>query len=111
VNIVTGGYEWGYILAAVVNIGLVPKTSHTWRTLFWTSAGISAFAAFIRALLPESEFFLRARAAARASGTPTKSKSAVFFHEAGVMLKHHWRRAIYVVLLMTGLFDSFASHI
>jgi len=107
-GVIQGGYEVGYILAAVVNIGLVSKNSHGWRTLFWTASGVSLFAAFIRALLPESEFFLKARAKARASGEANAPKSLVFFREAGVMLKHHWRRAIYVVLLMTGF--NYLSH-
>jgi len=68
------GYAFGYLIAAVVNLRLVPHTSTTWRTLFWTSSGISAFAAFVRALVPESEVFVRAKALEREKGTSTGKK-------------------------------------
>lgn len=101
------GYAVGYLIAALVNLYLVPHT--TWRSLFWTGAGISAFAGFIRALLPESEVFLRAKQQKQDdAGDSTQSKTRVFFHEVKQMLKHHWKLAIYAVLLMTGF--NFLSH-
>ena len=96
------GYAVGYLLAAVINLRLVPEAKETWRALFWTAAGISAFAAAVRAVLPESEVFLRAREAQQASGASTVNKTKVFFHEVRVMLKQHWLLCIYAVLLMTG---------
>ena len=101
------GYAVGYLIAAVIDLYLVPHT--TWRALFWTAAGISAFAAFLRALLPESEVFIRARQEQRANPVDsTQSKTRIFFHEVKQMLKHHWMLAIYAVLLMTGF--NFLSH-
>ena len=95
------GYAVGYLIAAVINLYLVPHT--TWRALFWTAAGISAFAAVLRSLLPESEVFLRAREERQSDPEkPTQSKTRIFFHEVGQMLKKHWLLAIYAVLLMTG---------
>jgi SHS family lactate transporter-like MFS transporter len=102
------GYACGYLIAAVMNLRLVPETSTTWRTLFWASAGISAFAAFIRALVPESEVFLRAREAQRAKGATTGKKTKVFIEQTGAMLKKHWLLCVYAVLLMTGF--NFFSH-
>ena len=96
------GYAVGYLLAAVINLRLVPEAKETWRALFWTASGISAFAALVRALLPESEVFLRAREAQQASGPSTVNKTKVFLHEVRVMLKQHWLLCIYAVLLMTG---------
>lgn len=101
------GYAVGYLIAAVVNLYLVPDT--TWRALFWTGAGISAFAGALRALLPESEVFIRARQDRKnAPDQSTKSKTRIFFHEVGQMLKNHWLLAVYAVLLMTGF--NFLSH-
>ena len=101
------GYAIGYLIAAVINLYLVPHT--TWRTLFWTASGISAFAAVFRALLPESEVFIRAQQEKQAeTNEPTQSKTRIFFHEVGQMLKNHWLRCIYVVMLMSGI--SFLSH-
>ncbi|KAF8889142.1 carboxylic acid transporter protein [Gymnopilus junonius] len=88
------GYAVGYLLAAVINLFLVPEVSVSWRALFWTASGVSVFAAFIRLLLPESEVFLRAKALEKA-----RDKE---------MLKKHWLLCIYAVLLMTGF--NFLSH-
>ena len=97
------GYAVGYLIAAVINLRLVPHTSHTWRALFWASAAISASAALIRALLPESGIFLRAKALEREKGTTTGKKTRVFIRQAGIMLKEHWLLCVYAVLLMTGM--------
>lgn len=94
-----------YQSTAVVNLTVVQHSSHSWRTLFWVSAGISFFAACFRAVLPESEVFLRARAARKQieqKGVTASSKTRVFFHETKVMLKEHWMLCIYAILLMTG---------
>ncbi|KAI0754720.1 MFS general substrate transporter [Daedaleopsis nitida] len=102
------GYAVGYLLAAVINLTLVPDTATTWRSLFWCAAGISAFSAFIRFLLPESEIFIRAKEAERARGATTTNKTKIFLRETGEMLKQHWLLCIYAVLLMTGF--NFLSH-
>lgn len=96
------GYAVGYLIAAVINLTLVPETSTSWRGLFWTAAGLSALAAFIRILLPESAVFLRAKAIEQASGHTTAKKTKIFIHETKEMLKKHWILCIYAVLLMTG---------
>jgi SHS family lactate transporter-like MFS transporter len=109
------GYAVGYLIAAVINLYLVPHTS--WRALFWTASGISFFAAVLRLLTPESNFFLQAKAAeARRiaeGGAPRTNKSKVFLRETKEMLKVHWKLCIYAVLLMTGQssFLSFDSRI
>jgi len=101
------GYAVGYLIAAVINLYLVPHT--TWRALFWTASGISAFAAVLRVFLPESQVFLRAREEKQDDPEKsTQSKTSVFFHEVRQMLKNHWMLAIYAVLLMTGF--NFLSH-
>ncbi|KAG7098524.1 hypothetical protein E1B28_000464 [Marasmius oreades] len=111
------GYAVGYLFAACINLKLVPDASPNldgegWRSLFWCAAGISFFAAIVRAVIPESEVFLKARAEARAreraSGLTTKNKTKIFMKETGRMLKKHWRLCIYAVLLMTGF--NFLSH-
>jgi len=108
-GVVHHGYAVGYLIAAVINLYLVPHT--TWRALFWTASGISAFAAVFRSLLPESEFFLRARRESQAEldrDKPPQSKTRIFFHEVRQMLKNRWLRCIYVVMLTSGL--GFLSH-
>ncbi|KIY50399.1 MFS general substrate transporter [Fistulina hepatica ATCC 64428] len=107
-GILQQGYAVGYLLAAVINLKLVPATSPGWRSLFWTAAGISAFAAAVRVVLPESEIFIRARRAEAAQGHVTENKGRIFIREAGQVLKLHWLLCIYAVLFMTGF--NFLSH-
>ena len=102
------GYAVGYLLAACINLRLVPESGKTWRTLFWTASGISMFSACVRALVPESAVFIRAkeqekqRAAEGREALGTWTKTRVFLHETKEMLKKHWLLCIYAVLLMTG---------
>jgi len=96
------GYAIGYLISAVLNLYLVPHTRHTWRALFWTTSCISAFAAIIRAYVPESEVFLRAKEQECALGGSTGGKTKVFIHQVRVMLKTHWGLCVYAILLMAG---------
>lgn len=113
-GILQEGYALGYLIAAVVNLTLVPEQRHGWRALFWTAAGLSFFAAVIRALLPESEVFIRAKRIekekAEAAGIhiSASDKTRVFIRETWRMLKLHWKLWIYAVLLMSGF--NFLSH-
>ena len=92
-------------IIAVVNLTVVPHSSHSWRSLFWVAAGITFFAACLRAVLPESEIFLRAkeeRQRTEGKGVSAANKTRIFLREAKTMLKQHWVLCIYAVLLMTG---------
>jgi len=103
------GYAVGYLIAAVINLFLVPETSAGWRSLFWTASGISLFSAGIRALLPESQVFEAAKKHAEAAGVVSESKKTkIFLKETWAMLKTHWLLCIYAILLMTGF--NFLSH-
>ena len=103
-GVIQQGYAAGYFIAAILNLFLVPKVKVGWRVLFYTAAGISTFSATLRALLPESEVFLRAKAAEKEKGGASKDKTKTFFKEIKEMLKTHWLLCIYAVLLMTGEF-------
>jgi SHS family lactate transporter-like MFS transporter len=107
-GILQQGYAVGYLIAAVINLTVVAHSSYTWRTLFWTGAGITFFAAVLRASIPESEVFSRAKAIEKAKGTDTTHKTKIFLMETKEMLKIHWKLCIYAVLLMTGF--NFLSH-
>ncbi|KAJ7189526.1 MFS general substrate transporter, partial [Mycena pura] len=103
------GYAVGYLLAAVISLELVPEVHPGWRALFWTASGISAFSALLRAFLPESAVFLKAREAAEAHGVVSEAqKTRVFLRETKAMLARHWLLCVYAVLLMTGM--NFLSH-
>ncbi|KAJ7142399.1 MFS general substrate transporter [Mycena epipterygia] len=103
------GYAVGYLLAAVISLQLVPAVPQHWRALFWTASGISVFGAALRAALPESSMFLKARLAAESHGVVSEAaKTRVFLRETKQMLKTHWLLCVYAVLLMTGF--NFLSH-
>ncbi|KAK7036163.1 MFS domain-containing protein [Favolaschia claudopus] len=103
------GYAVGYMLAACISLKLVPAVPQHWRALFWTAAGISVFGAVIRALLPESTAFEKARRSAESHGVVSEAdKTRIFLKETWAMLKKHWLLCIYAVLLMTGF--NFLSH-
>lgn len=89
------GYAVGYLIAAVVNLTLVPNNPHTWRALYWVGTGLSVFAAAFRACLPESRSFLEAKREAKANGNKGGSPTKGFLREAKAMLRTNWRRAIW----------------
>ncbi|KAH0826254.1 carboxylic acid transporter protein [Lanmaoa asiatica] len=107
-GIVQQGYAVGYLLAAVVNLTLVPHNPHSWRAMFWTGCSLLFTAAFLRSLVPESAVFLRAKVIEEEKGADTSKKTQVFLRETKEMLKHHWLLCIYAILLMTGF--NFLSH-
>lgn len=109
-GILQQGYAFGYLLAASVNLSPWMARTNDWRILFFLGAGISLFAAIFRAVLPESELFLRAKAERsqqpREPGAPSAAKR--FGIEFKNMLRTQWKRCVYGVLLMTGF--NFLSH-
>ncbi|KAJ3007940.1 hypothetical protein HKX48_008860 [Thoreauomyces humboldtii] len=108
-GIMQQGYAVGYLLAAVVNLQeVIPRND--WRILFWFGASFSAFAAFVRLLLPESAYFLERRAAARADGgfVSEGEKTRIFFREMGKAIRLHWIRCIFCLVLMSAF--NFYSH-
>lgn len=104
------GYAVGYLIAAVINLFLVPEVGAGWRSLFWMASGISIFAAFVRLLLPESEMFLRADAVEASKGHDSSMRTKVFIQEIKLMLKRHWLLCIYGFLFMTGMCNLYSLH-
>lgn len=96
------GYAVGYLLAAVINLGIVPKSSEGWKCVFYFGAGISFLAAIVRAIMPETETYLRAREEAAASGQSSGDMSKRFWEEVKAMLRANWIRTLWAICLMTG---------
>lgn len=93
------GYAVGYLIAAVVNLTLVPKTVHSWRALYWVGTGLSVLAALFRAVLPESRMFLRAKQESQMRENHNEiGKTKAFMTETKKMLKANWKRAIWAVV-------------
>lgn len=105
-GILQQGYAIGYLFAASANLTWIARTNN-WRNLFYLGAGLSLFAAIVRALLPESELFRHVQEERRAAGVKS-NKGKEFVRQTKEMLKHNWVRVVYGVLLMTGF--NFLSH-
>ena len=95
-----------YLLAAVINLTVVPKVSTSWRALYFIGAGFSCLAAIVRAFLPESQQFILARQEAKERGLTSGAQSKAFAREVGVMLKTNWLRCIWAICIMTGKYKS-----
>lgn len=97
------------LIAAVVNLTLVADYTKAhgrgWRTLFWIGTGLSILAAVVRAVLPESAAFVRAKVELRAAEARGEKVNAnkQFLRELGLMLKTNWLLCIHAVLLMSGM--------
>lgn len=107
-GILQQGYAFGYLLAASVNLSPWMIRTNNWRILFYLGAGLSLFAACFRAILPESELFLRNKREEAEQGSDGTSKTKAFGKSLKDMLKSQWKICIYGVLLMTGF--NFLSH-
>ena len=94
-------YAVGYLLAAVINLYLVPDVPAGWRSLFWTASGISLFAAVLRIMLPESAVFIRAKAT-QIEDQSSFSRTKIFMRETKEMLRRHWMLCVYGTLLLSG---------
>ncbi|ORY96521.1 major facilitator superfamily domain-containing protein [Syncephalastrum racemosum] len=94
------GYACGYLLATLVNYA-VRITGSTWRIMFWAGSGFAFLAIFIRFFVKESDAFEKTKEA-------RKIMSRSFFKEIWYMIKFHYLRVVYMVILMA--FFNFLSH-
>ncbi|KAG2225283.1 hypothetical protein INT45_001507 [Circinella minor] len=94
------GYAAGYLLATLVNYA-VQITGSTWRIMFWAGSVFALLAVAIRFVVPESETFEKTQEA-------RKLMSRSFFKDIWIMIKTHYLRVIYMVILMA--FFNFFSH-
>jgi len=95
-GILQQGYAVGYLLAAVINLGVVPHSKYTWRSLYFIGAGFSLAAAIFRACLPESRQFILAREEAKASGQTAGQTSKAFIREIREMFRTNCKSYILV---------------
>lgn len=96
----TSGYAAGYLLAALIHYA-VAQTGSTWRIMFWAGAGFALLAIPIRFFVPESQAFEKTKEA-------RKLMSRSFFTEIWYMIKNHFLRVIYMIILLA--FFNFFSH-
>ncbi|OZJ05264.1 hypothetical protein BZG36_01971 [Bifiguratus adelaidae] len=104
-GILQQGYALGYLLAAIVNLFLVPAVPSTWRALFWFGSGLTMLVAIVRVFIPESPLYIAKKEAGQIKRGAT---THAFMKEFRLMIMSEYVRIIYAVLLMTGF--NFMSH-
>jgi MFS transporter, SHS family, lactate transporter len=99
-GILQQGYAVGYLISSLLNLFLVPDNRHAWRTLFWVASGITAMVGTIRAVIPEGEATLRAKAQRRAQDEKIGQTTKVLAQQAGSMLKKNWKLCLIAMLVV-----------
>ncbi|KAH9970543.1 MFS general substrate transporter [Lactifluus volemus] len=99
-GILQQGYAVGYLISSLLNLFLVPDNRHAWRTLFWVASGITAIVGAIRAVIPEGEATLRAKAQRRAQDEKIGQTTKVLAQQAGSMLKKNWKLCLIAMLVV-----------
>ncbi|KAH9167767.1 carboxylic acid transporter protein [Lactarius sanguifluus] len=100
------GYAVGYLISTIMSTYFVTDNRHTWRVLFWTSSGMIAFAAIVRAAIPESRAFLRANARREAQRRQTSQESKSIIREAGLVFKTNWKSCLLYVGIITKVYAA-----
>ncbi|KAF8458159.1 major facilitator superfamily domain-containing protein [Terfezia claveryi] len=111
-GILQQGYALGYMIAAFINLYVVPKSSHSWKALFYIGAGATLGVAVMRLFFPESRQFLEQRERVRLNPelkVTGSKKMKAFTADTKKILRTCWRKCIYACLLMA-LFNSM-SHV
>ncbi|RYC55444.1 hypothetical protein CHU98_g10770 [Xylaria longipes] len=93
-GILQQGYSFGYVLAAITNLG-VGGAVETWKTVFWVGAALSFAAGLLRCCFPESEQFREAKASGK------QITASDFWAETKDMLAKEWRISVYCIILMS----------
>lgn len=93
-GILQQGYSFGYVLAAITNLGVGGEVE-TWKTVFWVGAALSFGAGLLRCCFPESEQFIEAKASGK------QITASDFWAETKDMLAKEWRMSIYCIILMS----------
>ncbi|CAB4405598.1 unnamed protein product [Rhizophagus irregularis] len=98
-GILQQGYAVGYLLAAILHYAVIENIG--WRAMFW----IGSFPALLVILL---RFFVPESPAWKAQKNVSESTGKTWLLNTKLVLKHHWRRFVYCVLLMACF--NFLSH-
>lgn len=102
-GILQQGYALGYLVAAVFNLYIVPKSHLSFKSLFYIGAALTFAVALARLCFPESKQFLEQRAKAKANpelSVTGRQKASAFIKDARLILKEYWKRCLYACVLM-----------
>lgn len=107
-GILQQGYSIGYLLAAVINITVVPHSSEGYRAIFHVGAGLSALVGTVQMFIPESKIFAKTE---DTSGVPQQSQSTrirLFLKDLHLVARQYWKMFLYCILLCTAF--NWMSH-
>ncbi|KAF8536871.1 MFS general substrate transporter [Trichophaea hybrida] len=105
-GILQQGYALGYLIAAGLNMSIVPNSKPGFKTLFYIGAALTAAVAVARLFFAESKQFVEAKKNSEVTG---KVKVTLFIADAKKILKEYWKRMVYAIILMA-LFNYISSH-
>jgi SHS family lactate transporter-like MFS transporter len=98
-GILQQGYAVGFLLASILYYAVIENIG--WRAMFWIGSFPALLVIVIRFFVPESPVW-------KAHSNARKSSGKAFLSSTKLTLKHHWKKFIYCVLLMSCF--SFMSH-
>jgi SHS family lactate transporter-like MFS transporter len=99
-GILAQGYAVGYLVSIIMNTYVVPDNRHTWSVLFWIGSGMMVFAAYVRAVLPESPAFLYANSR-RVEQKSRSGQECSAIREVGRLLKTNWKSTCLCVAIVS----------
>ncbi|RIA89869.1 major facilitator superfamily domain-containing protein [Glomus cerebriforme] len=98
-GILQQGYATGYLLASILHYAVIENIG--WRAMFWIGSFPALLVIILRFFVPESPVW-------KAQHNASESTGKTWLLNTKLVLKHHWRRFIYCVLLMACF--NFLSH-
>ncbi|CAG8532360.1 10480_t:CDS:2 [Funneliformis mosseae] len=101
-GILQQGYATGFLLASLLHFAVVDHIG--WRAMFWIGSFPAILVIIIRVFVPESPTWKAQQNVRKSTGSTGKA----WLQSTKLVLKHHWRRFIYCVLLMACF--NFLSH-
>jgi SHS family lactate transporter-like MFS transporter len=107
-GILQQGYSIGYLLAAVINIAVVPHSSEGYKAIFHVGAGFSALVGIVQMFIPESKIFAKKE---DNSGVRQQSQSMrikLFLKDMRLVACQYWKMFLYCILLCTAF--NWMSH-
>lgn len=96
-GILQQGYSIGYLIAAVINIVAVPRTSVGYKIIFFVGAGFTGLVATIEMFIPESRLFRVPENTEERPRQGTRVKS--FVKDLKLAWRQYWKMFLYCILL------------
>lgn len=105
-GILQQGYSIGYLIAAVMNIVVVPNTKTGYKSIFFVGAGFTALVAIVEMFIPESRLFRMPENPEERPKPGTRVKS--FVKDLKLSTRQYWKMFLYCILLSAGF--NWMSH-